>query len=78
MPTNRVKITKEQFESGRIPLVSNAVIVEMEHSAEGHTTESGIIIGVNVDAIYEEGTESHAADLAEVYGRVVHVSPLRS
>jgi len=45
----------------------------VEYSCEGYTTASGIIIGVNVDAIYEHGVESHAADMTEVYGRVVRV-----
>lgn len=73
MPTSQIKITREQFESGDVPGWNSAVIVEMEHSAEGYTTQSGIIVGFNVDDIYEEGTESHAADLAEVYGKVVRV-----
>lgn len=73
MPTYKIKLSKKEFDSGRIPSWNHHVIVEMEHTAEGYTTKAGIIVGFNIDDIYSEGTESHAADLTEVYGKVVKV-----
>lgn len=80
MPTHQVKISEQEFERGNVPSWGNVIVVEMQHSAEGYTTSAGIIVGFNTDTIYADGSgqykddkESHAADLAEVYGRVVRV-----
>ena len=71
MSLGQVRITKEEFDRGTAPDIGNHVLVEVFFSVEGLETKSGVIVGFNTDAVYAEGTESHAADLTEVYGRVV-------
>ena len=66
-----MRITESEFNRGTAPNIGNHVIVEVFFSVEGFETKSGVIVGFNTDAIYAEGVESHAADLTEVYGRVV-------
>jgi len=73
MSLGQTRISKDQLERGSALEIGNYVIVEVNFSVEGFTTKSGIVVGFNTDDIYAEGTESHAADLTEVYGRVESV-----
>ena len=62
------QITKEQL--SKIKLGTNLTLVHVQ-SNEGRKTKGGIIVGFNLDVVYGEGTGSHAADVAEVHGRMV-------
>lgn len=61
-------LTREQLTNGIIP--SNTVMVEMIYSCEGMTTKGGVLIGFNTDLEFDDETDSHAANLTEVYGKV--------
>jgi len=73
MEINQIKLTKEEFNKGRILYPNNNVIVEMEHPNEEKKTKSGVIVGFNRDVNYAEGNENHVADVADVCGIVVKV-----
>ena len=73
MEINQIKLTKEEFDKGRILYPNNNVIVEMEHPNEEKKTKSGVIVGFNRDVNYAEGNENHVADVADVCGIVVKV-----
>lgn len=62
-------ISKEELLRATIP--ANHVLVKMLHKAEDTKTHAGIQVGFNPDDIYAEGTDSHAANVAEVHGEVV-------
>lgn len=65
------QITKKELDKGVVDV--NHVLLELTHSSEGAKTQSGIIIGFLTDDQFagEDGhVDGHAADLAEVYGKV--------
>lgn len=66
----RTRISREELDDSIIPV--NHVLVEMQYSAVGAKTKSGIIYGFDVDEQYQ-GEDAHAADCAEVWGIVVKV-----
>lgn len=61
-------LTREQLDNGIIP--SNTVMVEMVHTMEGFKTKTGVIVGFNTDVEYDDESDSHAANMTEVYGKV--------
>ncbi len=67
--TFRQTLSKEQLDNGIIP--GNTVLVEMVHSMEGIKSKGGIIVGFNTDVEYEDESDSHAANMTEVYAKVV-------
>jgi len=70
MEQRRIKLSKKEFDSGEVPYLSNHVLIEMVFSSDGVKTKSGIIVGFNKDVNYAEGSDSHDANLQEVWGVV--------
>lgn len=66
-------LSKEQLDNGVIP--SNTVLVEMTYTTEGIKSKGGIIIGFNTDWEFEDETDSHAGNLAEIYAKVYRCPP---
>ncbi len=66
----RQEITRKELDSSFIP--ANHILVEMPlRSDEEQRTRAGIITGFRSDETFEHG--EHAADTAQVYGKVVRV-----
>lgn len=66
-------LTRQQLDNGVIP--SNTVLVEMTYTTEGIKSKGGIIIGFNTDWEFEDETDSHAGNLAEIYAKVYRCPP---
>lgn len=66
-------LTRQQLDNGVIP--SNTVLVEMTYTTEGIRSKGGIIIGFNRDVEYDDESDSHAANLAEIYATVYKCPP---
>jgi len=71
--THRQTLTREQLDNGVIP--SNTVLVEMTYTTEGIKSKGGIVIGFNRDVEYDDESDSHAANLAEIYATVYKCPP---
>jgi co-chaperonin GroES (HSP10) len=65
----RKEISKQDFETGRMPSASNFIMVEVESGEK--KTSGGIVIGFNDEVQYAEGNENHIADVATIHGKVV-------
>jgi len=66
-------LTRQQLDNGVIP--SNTVLVEMTYTTEGIKSKGGIVIGFNRDVEYDDESDSHAANLAEIYATVYKCPP---
>ena len=73
MPSDRIELTKEEFDRGIMPFPNNHVLVKTIYSSEGAKTKGGVIVGFNTDTVYAEGDNSWAADMQEVSGIVERV-----
>lgn len=71
--THKQTLSREQLDNGVIP--SNTVLVEMTYTTEGIKSKGGIIIGFNTDWEFEDETDSHAGNLAEIYAKVYRCPP---
>jgi len=72
----KIEVTEKDLRDGILP--QNYVMTLMDYTAEGASTKSGIIYGINTELVYADGdnpddNSSHAADLAEVSSVVVKV-----
>ena len=70
MENNRIHLSKEEFERYEVHYPCNSVIVEVEYNKD-IVTKTGIKVNFNEDTLYEEGTDSHIADMAHVVGIIV-------
>jgi len=70
MERRTTKIKKTDLDGMTIPYGSNDVIIKITERSKDKRTKGGIYVGYNEDAVYAEGEESHAADVAEVWGEV--------
>lgn len=66
--THKQTLSREQLDNGIIP--SNTILVEMTYTTEGIKSKGGILMGFNRDLEYEDESDSHAANLAEIYAKV--------
>jgi hypothetical protein len=73
MSEQRIQISKEDFDNGKIPDLANHVLVEMVQSNDYRKSQGGIIVGLAERVVYAEGNNSLAADLEEVWGVVAKV-----
>lgn len=71
----KIELTRKQLDEGILTDKCNQVIVEMTYSSEGATTRSGIVYGFNRSVNYAEGSDSHPANLQEVWGIVYKCPP---
>lgn len=70
MEIYRITLPQKEFDKAKVVYPSNSVIVEIDNWKEALKTKSGITIGFNEDVLYAEGSGSHIADVARVYGRI--------
>jgi hypothetical protein len=71
----KIELTRKQLDEGILTDKCNQVIVEMTYSSDGATTRSGIVYGFNRSVNYAEGSDSHPANLQEVWGIVYKCPP---
>ena len=72
MPTRpQIRISKEELDSSSI--VYNHILVRMPYTHEGVKSKAGVVMGFNLDTTYADKTDSHTANLAEVWGEVYRV-----
>jgi len=69
--TFRVSVSKKIFDRKKMPVVSRHVLVEIFDWDKELTTKAGVVIGFNPDVLYAEGSGSHIADVARIYGQIV-------
>jgi hypothetical protein len=73
MSEQRIQISKEDFDNGKIPDLANHVLVEMVQSNDYRKSKGGIIVGL-VERVIDTADDSNiAADLEEVWGVVAKV-----
>lgn len=68
MEIQRKRISKEEFERGRMASASNLIMIEVESGEK--KTAGGVVIGFNDEIQYAEGSDNHIADVATVHGKV--------
>ena len=72
MPTRpQIRISKEELDNSAITY--NHILVRMPYTHEGVRSKAGVVMGFNLDTTYADKTDSHTANLAEVWGEVYRV-----
>jgi len=67
----KIRLSKEEFDHGKIAYASNLVMVEVDKSEL--RSAGGVVLGFNEDIQYAEGKDNHIANVAKTHGRIVKI-----
>ena len=71
MEIQKIRLSKEEFDHGKIAYASNLVMVEVDKSEL--RSAGGVVLGFNEDIQYAEGKDNHIANVAKTHGRIVKI-----
>ena len=69
MEIQKIRLSKEEFDHGRIAYASNLVMVEVDKGEL--RSAGGVVLGFSDDIQYAEGKDNHIANVAKTHGRIV-------
>ena len=71
MEIQKIRLSKEEFDHGKIAYASNLVMVEVEKGEL--RSAGGVVLGFSDDIQYAEGKDNHIANVAKTHGRIVKI-----
>ena len=71
MEIQKIRLSKEEFDHGRIAYASNLVMVEVDKGEL--RSAGGVVLGFSDDIQYAEGKDNHIANVAKTHGRIVKI-----
>ena len=71
MEIQKIRLSKEEFDHGKIAYASNLVMVEVDKGEL--RSAGGVVLGFSDDIQYAEGKDNHIANVAKTHGRIVKI-----